>query len=69
VRTFQRMRDEMVFAALRCKRPKWVVLAGLLAGRRWTEAELFYSPDEVGGEVERTWGAVGSWGAACGGSA
>ena len=42
------MRDEMVFAALRCRLPKWVVLAGLMAGKRWREAELFYPPEEVG---------------------
>ena len=47
VRTFGRMRDEMVYAALRCRRPKWLVLAGLLVGKKWTEAELFYPPDQA----------------------
>lgn len=45
--TFGRMRDEMVFAALRCKRPKWLVLLSLMRGKHWTEDELFYRPDEV----------------------
>ena len=48
VRTFARMRDEMVFAALRCRRPKWEVLLGLLWGRHWREEELFYHADQVG---------------------
>lgn len=56
------MRDEMVFAALRCKRPKWVVLVGLLAGKRWTEEELFYGPDEVGGLRGGLWGGLESAG-------
>lgn len=47
VATFSRMRDEMVYAALRCRQPKWWVLLGLVRGRRWSEAELFYAPDEV----------------------
>lgn len=41
------MRDEMVYAALRCRQPKWWVLLGLVRGRRWSEKELFYAPDEV----------------------
>ncbi len=45
--TFSRMRDEMVYAALRCRQPKWWVLLGLVRGRRWSEKELFYAPDEV----------------------
>lgn len=47
VRTFGRLRDEMVYAAIRCRRPKWLVLVSLMWGRQWTEEELFYPPDEV----------------------
>eukprot|EP00887_Chlorella_sp_A99_P000778 scaffold5.g778.t1 len=47
--TFDRMRDEVVFAALRCRLPKWRLLLGFATGRRWTEQELFFhSCDEVG---------------------
>jgi sn1-specific diacylglycerol lipase len=41
------MRDEMVFAALRCKRPKWLVFWHLMRGKRFEEEELFYAPDEL----------------------
>lgn len=47
LKTFGRMRDEMVFAALRCKRPKWLVFWDLMRGKRFVEEELFYAPDEV----------------------
>lgn len=47
LKTFGRMRDEMVFAALRCKRPKWLVFWDLMRGKRFKEEELFYAPDEV----------------------
>ena len=39
----------MVFAALRCKRPKWLVLWGLMRGVHYREQDLFYAPDEVCG--------------------
>ena len=48
LKTFGRMRDEMVYAALRCKRPKWLVFWYLMRGKRFKEEELFYAPDEVG---------------------
>lgn len=51
VATFSRMRDEMVYAALRCRQPKWWVLLGLVRGRRWSEVELFYAPDELPSEA------------------
>jgi sn1-specific diacylglycerol lipase len=47
LKTFGRMRDEMVFAALRCKRPKWLVFWHLMRGKRFEEEELFYAPDEL----------------------
>lgn len=47
LKTFGRMRDEMVYAALRCKRPKWLVFWHLMRGKRFKEEELFYAPDEL----------------------
>ncbi|PSC75585.1 eukaryotic translation initiation factor 5A-2 [Micractinium conductrix] len=47
MRTFSRMRDEMILAALRCRRSKWIYLLSVATGRRWTEDELFYRPDEL----------------------
>ena len=41
------MRDEMVYALLRCKRPKWWVLARAMRGREWQEDDVLYRPEEV----------------------
>lgn len=37
----------MVYAAARCRLPKLRVLWGLVRGKRWTEAELFYPPEAI----------------------
>lgn len=47
-RSFDRLRDDMVSAALRCRLPKLAFMAGVLRGRAWAEAELVRP--EVAGE-------------------
>jgi sn1-specific diacylglycerol lipase len=47
VATFERMRDGMVMAAARCRRPKLAVAWGWARGRAWRERELFYAPGDV----------------------
>ncbi|KAK9826366.1 hypothetical protein WJX81_002936 [Elliptochloris bilobata] len=39
--SFERLRDDMIVAAARCRVPKALLLARTLCGHRWTEAELF----------------------------
>lgn len=39
-RSFDRLRDDMVSTALRCRLPKLAFMAGVLRGRAWAEAEL-----------------------------
>jgi sn1-specific diacylglycerol lipase len=42
-----RLRDEMMHAAARCRQPKASVAAGWVWGKRWAEEELFHSPDQI----------------------
>lgn len=51
--TFDRMRSEMVFAGLRCKLPKAVVLSAWLVGKRWKEDDLFHPPSRLTNELEQ----------------
>ena len=39
--SFERLRDDMILAAARCRVPKALLLARTLLGHRWTQAELF----------------------------
>ncbi|GAB4816776.1 hypothetical protein N2152v2_003822 [Parachlorella kessleri] len=54
VNAFNHMRDEMVYAAARCRQPKLRVLAGLLRGKRWEEGALFYPADDIPREAAAT---------------
>lgn len=39
--SFERLRDDMILAAARCRVPKALLLLRTLFGHRWTQAELF----------------------------
>lgn len=39
--SFERLRDDMILAAARCRMPKALLLLRTLLGHRWTQAELF----------------------------
>lgn len=51
--TFERVRDELVACAARCRRPKVSLMLGWLTGRVWADSELFYSDDELPDEPRR----------------
>lgn len=46
-----RLRDEMMLAAARCRQPKASVAAGWVWGKRWAEADLFHAPDAIPAET------------------
>ena len=52
VNTFDRMKTEMLYAAVRCKQPKAIVLTGGLLGWRWREEELFWPPSRLTPELK-----------------
>ncbi|KAK9805494.1 hypothetical protein WJX72_001323 [[Myrmecia] bisecta] len=49
--TFERLRDEMIMAACRCKLNKAQVMWGVICGKRWKEEELFLPEAEVAQEA------------------
>jgi len=52
VNTFDKMKTEMLYAAVRCKQPKAIVLTGWLLGWRWREEELFWPPSRLTPELK-----------------
>jgi sn1-specific diacylglycerol lipase len=51
--TFERMRDEMVYCAARCRLNKWSIFLSWVSGRTYTEKEMFYTPDDLPEEPQK----------------
>ncbi|KAK9847646.1 hypothetical protein WJX84_000251 [Apatococcus fuscideae] len=49
--SFERLRDEMIMAACRCKRSKMHFLLTMLFGKRWRENDLFVPEEQVAPEA------------------
>lgn len=53
VQSFERLRDEMIMAAVRCKQSKVRFFFGALFGKTWREEDLFYPEELVQGRANQ----------------
>lgn len=53
VRSFERLRDEMIMAAVRCKQSKVHFFIGALLGKKWREDDLFHPEALVEGRARQ----------------